>query len=93
MTILFAVNIVILTVAGIYTAVSWYSRKKGAYGYSKVSYSGNGERVQGRGQAAGKWLLIRQRVKERKDPWELPLKQSPRFGSNWKTAQLHLTVF
>lgn len=42
MTILFAVNIIILTVAGIYTAVSWYSRKKGAYTYSKVSYSGNG---------------------------------------------------
>lgn len=45
MTILFTINFVVVAIAAIYIAVSWYARKRNSlmYSYSKVSYSSDGD--------------------------------------------------
>lgn len=45
MTILFSINIVVFTLIILYVAVKWYLRRRNSlmYGYSKVSYTSNGD--------------------------------------------------
>ncbi|XP_060827742.1 furin-like protease 1, isoforms 1/1-X/2 isoform X1 [Bombus pascuorum] len=45
MTILFSINIVLITLIILYVAVKWYLRRRNSlmYGYSKVSYTNNGD--------------------------------------------------